>query len=75
MLVLSRKKEEEILIGAKGEIIIRVLEIRGGVVRLGITADKSVPVHRREIFESIERGESPKPKKRADGSPDRRYGD
>lgn len=53
MLVLSRKKDEEIVI-AEGEIVIRVLEIRGDTVRLGIDADKDIPVHRREVYTAIE---------------------
>ena len=51
MLVLSRKKDEKIVIGDK--ITIMVIEIRGDKVRLGIDAPKEVSVHRKEIFEQI----------------------
>ncbi len=51
MLVLSRKKNESIVIN--NDIIITVVEIRGDKVRLGIIAPKDVPVHRQEIFDAI----------------------
>jgi carbon storage regulator len=54
MLVLSRKKDECIVIN--NDITIVVVEIRGDKVRLGIEAPKEVPVHRREVFEAIVRG-------------------
>ena len=56
MLVLSRKKDESIVIN--NDITIVVVEIRGDKVRLGVEAPKEVPVHRREVFEAIARGES-----------------
>lgn len=56
MLVLSRKKDESIVIG-NDEISITVIEIRGNKVRLGIQADKDVPVHRREVYDAILRKE------------------
>lgn len=52
MLVLSRKKDEDIVI-AEGEIVIRVIDIRGDRVRLGIEAPNDIPVHRREIHDAI----------------------
>jgi carbon storage regulator len=55
MLVLSRKKDECIVIN--NDITIVVVEIRGDKVRLGVEAPKEVPVHRREVFEAIARGE------------------
>jgi len=62
MLVLSRKKNESIVID--DDITIVVIEIRGDKVRLGIEAPKEVPVHRREVFDAIRRneaaGQSPK---------------
>ncbi len=51
MLVLSRKKNESIVIN--NDITITVVEIRGDKVRLGIVAPKEVPVHRHEVFEAI----------------------
>jgi carbon storage regulator len=56
MLVLSRKKDESIVIN--NDITIVVVEIRGDKVRLGVEAPKEVPVHRREVYEAIARGES-----------------
>jgi carbon storage regulator len=56
MLVLSRKKDESIVIN--NDIKIVVVEIRGDKVRLGVEAPKEVPVHRQEVFEAIARGES-----------------
>lgn len=52
MLVLARKKNESIVIN--DQITIVVVDIRGDKVRLGITAPKEVPVHRREVFEAIQ---------------------
>jgi carbon storage regulator len=51
MLVLSRKKNESIIIN--NDITITVVEIRGDKVRLGIVAPKEVPVHRQEVYEAI----------------------
>jgi len=51
MLVLSRKKDESIVIA--DHIVITVIEVRGDKVRLGITAPKDVPVHREEVYEAI----------------------
>ena len=53
MLVLSRKKDECIVIN--NDITIVVVEIRGDKVRLGVEAPKEVPVHRREVFDAITR--------------------
>lgn len=53
MLVLSRKKNESIVINDDIEIV--VVEIRGDKIRLGVKAPKEVPVHRREVFEAIQR--------------------
>jgi cytosine/creatinine deaminase len=51
MLVLTRQRDDSIMIG--DEIEVRVVDIRGDKVRLGITAPRSVSVHRREIYEQI----------------------
>jgi carbon storage regulator len=52
MLVLSRQKEQTIMIGDLVEIT--VVDIRGDKVRLGITAPLSIPVHRKEVYEAIQ---------------------
>jgi len=51
MLVLSRKKNESIVIN--NDIVVTVVEIRGDKVRLGIVAPKEVPVHRQEVYDAI----------------------
>ena len=56
MLVLSRQRDESIMIGDDVEIII--VDVRGDKVRLGITAPKCIPVHRREIYDAIQREKS-----------------
>jgi carbon storage regulator len=53
MLVLSRKKNESIVIDDRIKIV--VVEIRGDKVRLGVEAPKEVPVHRQEVYEAIKR--------------------
>ena len=53
MLVLSRQKEQTIMIGDNIEIT--VVDIRGDKVRLGITAPSKIPVHRKEVYEAIQR--------------------
>ena len=60
MLVLSRQRDESIMIGDDVEIII--VDVRGDKVRLGITAPKSIPVHRREIYDAIQREKKEKEK-------------
>lgn len=60
MLVLSRKKNESIVIN--DEITIVVVEIRGDKVRLGVEAPREVPVHRREVYEAIQRSQNGEPK-------------
>ena len=55
MLVLSRQKDESIVIGDDGGIEIVIVDVRGDKVRLGITAPKEIPVHRREIYDAIQR--------------------
>jgi carbon storage regulator len=56
MLVLSRKKNESIVIN--DDITVVVVEIRGDKVRLGIEAPKEVPVHRREVYDAIKENEA-----------------
>lgn len=55
MLVLSRKKNESIVIN--NDITVVVVEIRGDKVRLGIEAPREVPVHRQEVYDAIKRAE------------------
>ncbi|MFO0843036.1 MAG: carbon storage regulator CsrA [Gemmataceae bacterium] len=59
MLVLSRKKNESIIIN--NDITVTVVEIRGDKVRLGIVAPKEVPVHRQEVYEAIHGQSAPTP--------------
>jgi len=53
MLVLSRKRDEKIVID--NDIIITIVEVRGDKVRIGIEAPADIPVHRREIYDAIKR--------------------
>ena len=66
MLVLSRKRDESVIITTKSgeQIVATVVEIRGDKVRLGFSADESIEVHRQEVFEAIARERS-----RASGRP------
>jgi len=59
MLVLSRKKNESIVIN--NDITVTVVEIRGDKVRLGIVAPKEVPVHRQEVYDAIHGKDSTEP--------------
>lgn len=51
MLVLSRQRDESIIIG--DNIVITIVDIRGDKVRLGIQAPKDISVHRQEIYDAI----------------------
>lgn len=53
MLVLSRHRDESIMIG--DDIVVTIVDIRGDKVRLGINAPQDIPVHRQEVFEAIKR--------------------
>jgi len=53
MLVLSRQRDETIMIG--DDIEITVVDIRGDKVRLGINAPREVQVHRKEVYDAIRR--------------------
>lgn len=57
MLVLSRHRDESIIIGEN--IVITVVDIRGDKVRIGIKAPVEIPVHRQEVYEAVlrERGQ------------------
>ncbi|VAX41716.1 Carbon storage regulator [hydrothermal vent metagenome] len=53
MLVLSRQRDESIIIG--DNIVLTIVDIRGDKVRLGIEAPKEISVHRQEVYEAIQR--------------------
>ena len=53
MLVLSRHRDESIIIG--DDVVVTIVDIRGDKVRLGIQAPTDVPVHRQEVYEAIKR--------------------
>lgn len=53
MLVLSRQRDESIIIG--DNVVITVVDVRGDKVRLGIDAPVEIPVHRREVYDAIQR--------------------
>ena len=53
MLILERKLNESILVG--NDVVIEIVEVRGNKVRLGITAPRSIPVHRQEVFDIIKK--------------------
>lgn len=53
MLVLSRQRDQTIVIG--DDIRITIVDIRGDKVRLGIEAPTSIPVHRQEVYDAIQR--------------------
>lgn len=52
MLALSRKKDEAIVIN--NDIEVTIIEVKGDLVKLGITAPKSVPVYRKEVYLQIQ---------------------
>ncbi|NCF38918.1 MAG: carbon storage regulator CsrA, partial [Planctomycetia bacterium] len=51
MLVLSRQRDETIMIG--DDVELTIVDIRGDKVRIGISAPSSVSVHRKEVYEAI----------------------
>ncbi len=53
MLVLSRHRDESIMIG--DNVMITIVDIRGDKVRLGIDAPTEIPVHRQEVYDAIKR--------------------
>ena len=53
MLILSRKRDESIMIG--DEVEITVIDVRGDAVKLGVSAPKSIAVYRKEVYEAIQR--------------------
>jgi carbon storage regulator len=67
MLILSRKTGESVIID--GRIVVTVTRVDGDVVRLGIQAPHDVPVHRREIYEEIQRNNQQAATKRRQALP------
>ena len=53
MVIISRKRDESIMIG--DDIVITVIDIRGDKVRLGVECPREMPFHRREVWEAIQR--------------------
>ena len=53
MLVLSRQRDESIIIG--DNIVVTVVDVRGDKVRLGIDAPTEIPVHRQEVYDALQR--------------------
>jgi carbon storage regulator len=53
MLVLSRHRDESIMIG--DDVVVTIVDIRGDKVRLGIAAPQDIPVHRQEVYDAIQR--------------------
>jgi carbon storage regulator len=51
MLVLTRQRDESIMIGQ--DVVLRIIDIRGDKVRIGIEAPANVPVHREEVYNAI----------------------
>ncbi len=66
MLLLSRKKNESIVIGEG--IVITVVAINGDKVRLGVEAPKEIPVHRREVYEKLKQPGTPQEGSQRDSS-------
>lgn len=64
MLRVTRRAGERVIVG--GEVVIEVLEVRGGTVRLGIDAPRSVPIYREELWLEIKQENEA-----AAGAPDR----
>jgi carbon storage regulator len=57
MLILSRKSGESIVID--GRIHLKIVRVEGDVVKIGIEAPSDIPVHRREIYDAIQRSNQP----------------
>lgn len=53
MIVITRQKDESIMIGDKVEI--SIIDVRGDKVRLGISCPRSISIHRKEIWEAMQR--------------------
>ena len=57
MLVLSRQRDQSIVIG--DDVVVTIVDVRGDKVRLGIEAPSEVPVHRQEVYDAIQRENGP----------------
>lgn len=58
MLILTRRINETIIIGDdKNKVEVKILDIRGNQVRLGLKAEKDVPIHRQEVYDRIKAAE------------------
>jgi carbon storage regulator len=53
VLVLTRRAGESVMVG--DDVVVTVLEVRGDVIRLGVQAPRSVPVHREEVYRELQR--------------------
>ena len=53
MLVLSRQRDQSIMIG--DNVVVTIVDVRGDKVRLGIDAPGEIPVHRQEVYDAIQR--------------------
>ena len=53
MLVLSRQRDQSIVIG--DNVVVTIVDVRGDKVRLGIDAPGEIPVHRQEVYDAIQR--------------------
>ncbi|HEY3242056.1 MAG TPA: carbon storage regulator CsrA [Phycisphaerae bacterium] len=73
MLVLSRQRDETIMIG--DDIQITVVDIRGDKVRLGISAPSHIPVHRKEVYDAIQRENREAAQLKPEQLPDVQHGD
>lgn len=58
MLILTRRNGESLKIG--DHVTVTILTVRGNLVRIGIEAPKDVTVHRKEIYDRIQRGDGPR---------------
>lgn len=65
MLVLRRQRGESIMIG--DDVEVTIIDVRGDRVHLGITSPKDIPVHRREIYDAIQREKAEQKRKESGG--------
>ena len=74
MLILSRKSNESVVVGAENSsqpmVTVTVLEINGNKVRLGFKGDPNIPIHRSEVWERIRTEDRPDTPRNALVAPD-----